>query len=403
MPRKKIFLLNCLTMVVIALNLRAPITFISPLVGDVQAHFYLSSAAVGFLTTLPLFAFGIFSFLVSRFQHIKAMIVGLICIIIGEFIRAYGEFLYSEHLQNILKSAHLFFGTMIMGAGIAVANVLLPTFVKSKFPNKIPQMMGIYSFTLNISAIIGLAVALPLMHYIGLLNTMAIWILIALFALLLYIPQARNGRIKRIFTHKQESFNIFKNLNAWKITLFMGFQSFMFYGVIAWLPKIIEEKGYGIDFATTITLITQFIALPTSLIVPVILASLRNKYKSLCMFIICSLYGVGMLLILFFSQDSVLYCAAVILGIPMGSVFTIALLFITQKSSSAFIALKLSAMAQGCGYLIASVSPLLIGKLHDIFHGFQQGIMVFICTSFVICIFGYLANNVTTITDEDKN
>lgn len=49
-----------------------------------------------------------------------------------------------------------------MGCGIAIANVLLPSFIKEKFPKKMASIMGIYSLVLSISSIIGIALAIYL-------------------------------------------------------------------------------------------------------------------------------------------------------------------------------------------------------------------------------------------------
>lgn len=400
--KRKIFLLNFFTLIFIALNLRAPITSIAPLAQDVQHYFLLNSALVGFLTSLPLIAFGIFSFLVFKLHHIRAMIGALICIICGELVRAYGEYIFL-FLNNFLDSKNirifsLFLGTIIMGGGIAVANVLLPTFVKAKFPKNISQMMGIYSLTLNTSAILGLLLALFLMRSFGLLNAMAFWSIFGFLALILYLPQAKNSRYRRAKVMNLDSkINVFSNINSWKITIFMGLQSFMFYGIIVWLPKIIESKGYSIDRATFFTLISQFVALFSSFIIPALIARIRNKYKAFFMFLICFLYILGMLLLYLFDDKTGLIISTFILGVPMGAVFTIALLFITQKSSSILVSIKLSSLSQGVGYLIASVSPFLVGRFYDIFGRFSEAILAFCIVGAMLCFVGFLANKAEVI------
>lgn len=65
-----------------------------------------------------------------------------------------------------------------------------------------------------------------------------------------------------------------------------------------------------------------------------------------------------------------IYIAIVCIGAPMGGVFGLALLFISQKSSSVMVATKLSAMVQGFGYLIAASGPFFIGLLHDHFESY---------------------------------
>lgn len=401
---KKIFYLNLFTMIFIALNLRAPITSIAPLVEPIQSYFKLSSALVGFLTTLPLLSFGVFSFVVSKLHHIKAMILGLCFIIIGEIMRAYGEYfmqilsITNEQILQMTRFYALFCGTLIMGAGIAIANVLLPSFIKSKFRRNIAQMMGIYSLTLNTSAILGLLLALTLMRYFGLLGAMAFWSIFGFIALLFYLPQAKNNRLNRAkITPQNPNFNIFKLPSAWQIAAFMGTQSFMFYGLIVWLPKIIESKGYSIQAATFITLISQFVAIAAAFLIPAMLGSMRMRTRGIFMSLTCFLYVIGILGLYFVESRFYLYAVAAILGVPMGSVFTIALLFITQKSSSVAVSIRLSAFAQGFGYLIASVAPFVIGVLRDIFGDFKEAIILLCAVALSLCALGYIANKVKAI------
>lgn len=388
----KIFYLNLFTMIFIALNLRAPITSISPLVEEISLLFELNSALIGILTSLPLIAFGVFSFFVSKFNAGMAMLFGILCILFGEIVRSYGYIID-------YKITGLFVGTTIMGIGIAIANVLLPIFVKSKFPKHTTQMMGLYSLILNLSAIIGVAFAIPLFHIFGLFNAMAFWAFIAIFALLFYLPHISNGRLNRRTQPilQSKSINLIKNKTAWKVTLFMGIQSFMFYGTIAWMPKIIVQKGYDINTGTTITLFGQCIATIGALLIPMYLSKIRNKYKQPYIMFFCSLYSLGYLLLFFINDKILLYFVAFVFGVPQGGIFSIALLFILQKSSSVAISTKLSSLSQGGGYLIASIAPFLMGFLYDIFGNFNVAIILFIIFGLVLSFLGLLTYNADKI------
>lgn len=259
--RRKIFFINLLPIVLIALNLRAPIASIAPVVDSVREYYALNAALAGLLTSLPLLAFGLVSFVVSYFQPVRAMFVGLLCILLGEIVRCVGG------------SAELFIGTAIMGSGIAVANVLLPSLVKSKFPRQIPKIMGIYSLVLNFSAMLGV------------------------------LPSAR--------------------------------------------------RIYLIIF-------------------------------------ICGAYIVCFALLLISQQVWVVVFVSVLIGVPVGGVFGIALLFISTKSSNVQTATKLSAMAQGVGYLIAALSPAAIGKIYDHFHSFTYALVGLLGLAILLNCVGYL-------------
>lgn len=375
----KIFWLNVVFLIALTLNLRAPIASLGPIIESIKSAYNINSALGGLLTSLPLIAFGSVSFLVAYFSPMRAIVVGIVLIIVGEIYRSFGG------------SVGLFVGMALLGSGIAIANVLLPSFVKEKFPHKITFMMGVYSLVLNLSGIFGILFALPLLAFLGLQYSLIFWLPFALLAFIVYIPQMRNGRLLRIIKKPKNHINIFTQVSAWKITAFMGAQSFIAYAMFAWLALIVTEMGYGSKFGANILLLAQAVAVPIGFVGPVILGKLRNMYRSAYMACLCGLYVVGFACLLWVDSKVGVIFGAICIGIPMGGVFAIALLFISTKSANSLIASKLSAMAQGFGYLIASTSPFIVGLLHDYFESFTQGLFLLLCMGVVVSILGLIA------------
>lgn len=385
MSRKKIYFINLLPIILISINLRAPITSAGPIANLLQDYYGLSSAQVGLLTSLPLLAFGIVSFLVAVFQPVRAMFFGLLCIILGEILRCVGG------------NTALFVGTAIMGSGIAIANVLLPSFVKAKFPREIPKIMGIYSLVLNISAALGIIAIFPLTHVLPLPLAFSCWVILAILAFISYLPQIKNRRIFRPKQSYTKINSLFANINAWKITLFMGLQSAMAYSFFAWYPSLLIDFGFEKDFISRIMTLTQCVIIPLSFIIPLWLHSLRQKMRNVFIVVICMLYAVSYFLLLISHEVWSIILASVLIGIPLGGVFSVALLFISSKSANVFIATKLSAMSQGIGYLMASLCPWIIGKLHDTYHSFTYAIFMLIVLSLLLNIVGYYAQRVVVV------
>lgn len=376
---EKIFWLNVIFLVALTLNLRAPITSLGPIIEPIKNAYSINSALGGLLTSLPLIAFGSVSFLVAYFTPMRAIVVGIVLIIVGEVYRSFGG------------SAGLFVGMALLGSGIAIANVLLPSFVKEKFPHKIAPMMGIYSLVLNLSGIFGILLALPLLSLLGLRYSLLVWLPFALLAFVVYIPQMRNGRLLRTIKRQKSKINVFTQPSAWKITAFMGAQSFVAYAMFAWLALIVSEMGYGSEFGASILLLAQAIAVPIGFVGPVILGKLRNAYRAVYMACLCGLYVVGFACLIYLDSRIGVVIGAICIGIPMGGVFAIALLFISTKSANSLIAGKLSAMAQGFGYLIASTSPFIVGLLHDYFESFTQALHLLLLMGVIVSILGLIA------------
>ncbi len=377
--KRKIFWLNCFIIVVIALNLRAPITSIGPIIDVIREYYGLNSAIAGILTSLPLIAFGLVSFMVAYFAPIRALMVGILLIVCGEILRSFGG------------AIGLYVGMALLGSGIAIANVLLPSFVKEKFPRQIPQIMGVYNLVLNVSAISGIALALPLLSFLSLEQSLAFWLLFACVAFVAYFPYIRNGRIWRIKTQSIKTISLATHPTSWKLTLFMGLQSFMAYSAFTWLAAIVAEKGYGMEFGAHILLISQLVAAPFGLLGPLWLGRMRNAYKQPYMATLCLCYVLAYSILFVSDTKIAIYCSAVLVGIPMGGVFGIALLFIPLKSNNALIATKLSSMMQGFGYLIAACAPFIIGFLHDYFGRFDEAIALLILSGCAVSIVGLLA------------
>ncbi len=125
-----------LGIILIASNLRAPITSVGPVVRNIRQDTGLSNTLTGLLTTLPLLAFALISpfapRLARRFGMEKTLLGGMAVLATGILLRA------------IPFEIALFGGTTLVGMGIAIGNVLLPGFVKREFPRQAGIMTGVF-------------------------------------------------------------------------------------------------------------------------------------------------------------------------------------------------------------------------------------------------------------------
>lgn len=88
--------------------------------------------------------------LARRFGMKRTLFFSLIVLLVGELLRP------------LSGSSWLFAGTVLIGAAIAVDNVLMPALVKESFPERVGFMMGIYTVTMNMSAAFASGIAVPL-------------------------------------------------------------------------------------------------------------------------------------------------------------------------------------------------------------------------------------------------
>ena len=140
---------------VVAANLRPVLTSVGPLLDQIGAETGLGVAALGVLAAVPLLAFGAVSPLAhglsEKFGVERTVFGALLLLVAGTLLRPIPGSL-----------ANLWIGTMLIGAAIAVCNVMLPALLKRDFPERMASLTGGYSAVLGGCASLGAGLAVPL-------------------------------------------------------------------------------------------------------------------------------------------------------------------------------------------------------------------------------------------------
>jgi CP family cyanate transporter-like MFS transporter len=126
--------------VLVALNLRAAVTSLGPVLPRARTELGLGASAASFATAAPVLCFGLFAlvspWLAKRLGLDRAMALAVLVLVAGLFGRP------------VAGEAALLVGTVLCCIGIAVANVLLPAVVKERAPNRIGLVTGAYTAAL---------------------------------------------------------------------------------------------------------------------------------------------------------------------------------------------------------------------------------------------------------------
>ncbi|MFB3160928.1 MFS transporter [Neobacillus sp. 179-J 1A1 HS] len=370
--------------VLIAFNLRPAITSLGPLVGMIQEDVGLAHWSAGLLMSLPLVVFAIMSPLVpkiaSRVTNELTLIIGLSFLLIGIAIR------------SIPMTFFLFTGTLLAGMGIAIGNVLLPAVVKDKFPHKFGLMTSVYSTSMGLIASLASGISVPLAVdlNLGWQGAQIVWTIPVVVAILVWVL-LRKSNVKnnsRAIKQKEASTSntMWRTPLAWQIAIFMGFQSFLFYVTISWLPEILHSHGISMETAGWLLSFTQLVGLPASFFIPVLAGRSQSQVWIAFMLGMFSIVGYSGLLL--GSSYPVLIMSIALIGFALGGAFPLALSYIGLRARSANQASELSGMAQSTGYLLAAVGPLFIGYLYDMAHSWTLPIVTLIVVSMVIVVFG---------------
>ncbi|MFC0298087.1 CynX/NimT family MFS transporter [Geobacillus jurassicus] len=359
--------------ITLAVNLRAPLTTVGPLVSDLQRALDLSYAAAGALTTIPLLAFAFLApaaaALARRFGMKRTLFFSLIVLLVGELLRP---------LSGVVW---LFAGTALIGAAIAVDNVLMPALVKESFPERVGLMMGVYTVTMNMSAAFASGMAVPLADGWGLgwQGAFRFWALFAALALVVWLPQARRREAGGAPAGSGRS-TLWRSALAWQVTLFMGLQSFFFYCIVTWLPELGQSKGMAADAAGWLLFFFQFAQLPMMFVSPMLAERMDDQKGLIGSAVLLMAFGT---LIFFIGQGWLLWLGALLAGIGAGMAFSLAMMLFTLRTRRPLEAAQLSAMAQSVGYLLAAAGPPLFGALYDAAGRFTAplGMLLVVCAA----------------------
>lgn len=345
-------LVTAIAIMLVSATLRPPVVAVAPLVGDIKAATGWSSAVTGLLTTLPVLVFGfvapIAPRLAGRFGIERTVLGSLVVLAVGIGVRL------------VPTPLALFAGSVLVGVGIGICNVVLPALIKRDFAHRSGLMTGLYSMTLSAGAAVTAALTVPLNAALGgaWRMTLASWGLLVVLAIVVWLPQLR--RIHRMYTGPTQK-SLWRNPIAWAITIFMGAQSLMFYTFTAWLPEYLIERGMSPTGAGAVLALTQVAGLTTSLVAPIVAGRFDDQRAVTMLALAVSVVGFAGLL----GTTTVPALWAMCVMVGPGASISLALLFMVLRSTSTEQTSQVSGMAQSVGYLLAAIGPVAIGALHD--------------------------------------
>ncbi|QFU24291.1 MFS transporter [Shewanella eurypsychrophilus] len=379
-----------LGVLLIAIGLRSPITGVGPLLEQMQQQLSLSATQAGMLTTLPLLVFACFSPIASKIGRRigleRALMLSLFCLLIGITVRSFGSL------------TSLFGGTLIIGVGIAIANVLLPSLMKRDFPTKVATITSIYVLMMGVGSALSASLAIPMMHLADSLSISFIpnWafalggiIIFPIIAIFVWLPQIKNRTKPTQDTLEFDSHSyIWYSASAWQITLFLALNSFLMYTFISWLPSILIDSGYSHENAGVIHgLLQLFTAVPAIIMIPM-MAKMKDKRllsTGLTSLVLISILG-------FILLPTLAIVWSMMFGFGAGGGFILALTLISIRTSDPHQAASLSGMAQCLGYLLAASGPVLIGAVHEASGSWTLPLLICVFANVLWIIFSFFAS-----------
>jgi MFS transporter, CP family, cyanate transporter len=351
--------LMIIAIVGVALNLRPAIAAIGPLLDMIVAVTGLSHTHSSLLTSLPVFVMGVSALfgqqVTGRLSERNGVALGLALITLACAARA-----------QATSSFGLLFTAVLAGIGIALAQTLLPAFIKRHFAANAGSVFALYTTGIMAGAAIAASSVAPLAGYGRWPLALSVWALPALLALMLWV-KATQGKTASIQTAPSSCLpkrNFWRNQRAWELMLFFGIGTGAYTLVLAWLPPFYTSLGWQPSEAGYLLGGLTLAEVIAGLAVSAWIGKFNDR--RLPLFAVLILLMVG-LICLIVAPLSLALPASLLLGIGIGALFPLSLILTLDHIEDPAQAGLLTAFVQGGGYMIASGMPLLAGMLRDRF------------------------------------
>ncbi|HEU9759956.1 TPA: CynX/NimT family MFS transporter [Streptococcus pneumoniae] len=352
--------------ILIGVSLRTPFTVLPIILGNISQGLEVEVSSLGVLTSLPLLMFTFF----SPFSTQLAQKIGL------EHLFTYSLFFLTiGSLIRLINLPLLYLGTLMVGASVAVINVLLPSLIQANQPKKIGFLTTLYVTSMGIATALASYLAVPITQASSWKGLILLLTLLCLATFLVWLPNHHYNHRLAPQTKQKSQIKVMRNKQVWAIIIFSGFQSLIFYTVMTWLPTMSIHAGLSSHEAGLLTSIFSLISIPFSMTIPSLTTSLSTRNRQL-MLTLVSLAGVVGISMLFFPINNFIYWLAIhlLIGTATSALFPYLMVNFSLKTSAPEKTAQLSGLSQTGGYILAAFGPTLFGYSFDLFHSWVPSV-----------------------------
>ncbi|MGA8245455.1 MAG: MFS transporter [Nocardioides sp.] len=342
-------------LILLAFNLRPAAVSVGPVLAEVRRGLGLSGTEAGLLTSLPVLAFAGFGALAPTFARRsglhRAVTLSLVAVVIG----LGGRSLARDSATFLALSA-------LALAGMATANVLIPSLVKLHFPDRVGRATAVYTTAMAVGLTSAFVLTVPVSHVFGSWRAgLGGWSLTALVAVLPWLGLVAHDRHLETGPRSISFRDVARTRIGWAMALFFGLQSLQAYSIFGWFAQLWRDSGYSATTAGLLVAVVAGVSIPLSLWLPAA-AARRDDQRGLILTVLgCYLVGYALLLI---DAHRWALPAAMLVGVGC-CVFPVVLTLIGLRAHTPDGTAALSGFTQSLGYLIAGIGPFAVGTLYD--------------------------------------
>lgn len=379
----------------LALNLRPGATSIGPVLQELREGLGMTATQVGFLGALPGLVFAVVG--------LAATALARRCGITGALLIASGAIAVGLTARAVVGNVPLFLVLTILAfAGMGLGNVLVPPFIRHRFPFKIAALTTVYTTGLALGSTIPPLLSAPIAEATDWRYSIGLWGITGIAAFLVWsgVVVTQRGSEDPVRSQQRTDalpiWALLRSRKAVALAVFFGMQSMQAYIQFAWAPQMFRDGGLSPAYAGALLSLIAALGIPGGLFMPTIVARVRNLTPIILTF--AALLVVGYLGILFAPTAApVLWATA--LGLS-GICFPTAIALITARSREVRVTAPLSALVQSMGYGFAALGPFLVGIAYDAFGSWDVPLGVLIGSAAVLAAAGIVAARPGYVDDE---
>lgn len=364
-----------------SLNLRAAVTSLSALFGQVAAD--LPGFSISLMGILPLICFAVFGYVTpavkARLGFEKALALSMLMVGAGLLLRA-GT---SNFIVFLLSS-------VVALAGMAFGNVLLPPLFKKYFPERTGLVTSLYAVMIAFSAGVPSVLSAETVDVWGWRWSIGVWAIVGFASVFPWVIQCiRRPELTRPVapSAQNRTIPVYRWKQTWGMALLFGVGGMLpMYTIINWLPTYLIGEGMSLSTAGMCLFLYNTLGIFHSFIVPIVIGKMRRPFSLVLFALVLQL--VGYLGFMFAVDYSLVWCVITAPGL-----LTIPATFqlFNLRSRTPEGATSLSAFVQFVGYLFAAVGPWLFGLLKDMTGAWTIPFGFLIVMSFIMTFAGWVA------------
>lgn len=361
-------------LILAAFALRPQLLAIGPLLPFIREDLGLSASVAGLITTIPVLCMGLFAPIgprvAARLGPRRTLAVCLLLI---------GGFGLARALAP--NAGLLLLATFGVGVGVGMSGAVPSMVVSQRLTFHREIGTGAYAGGIVAGSALAAAVAVPLAGNGDWQRSLALISLACFGPLVAWLILIRSDGVDRPVRARALRLP-WGSRTAWNLVLVFGIQSLLFYGVVAWMPNALVERGWTPTETGMLIGLFNAVGLLTTFGVPLVARRFGARRGQLVLssaVATVALVGIN-------TMPALTVAWVVVLGLALGAVFPLVLTLPLDVADEPSQVGAVAALMLLGGYILSSLGPFALGAARDATGDFGASLWLLVLLGAVLVV-----------------